>query len=212
MSMISTVQQSLVGSRLSKMFKLLYTFRAPWEIRRPQPEIVELFRKGQITGKVLDVGCGTGENTIFLAEQGLEMLGVDIAGRAIDRAWSNVLHLESRSKRPLHIHFETMDVFKIESLGEVFDTVIDSGFFHSLTSRQRMQFIAILSKILRPGGKYHILCFRDKGLSNLFPFRVTKGEIDRTFRDGFKVQDIKDAKFHTLLGSVDAFLVTVVRT
>ncbi len=200
-----------LGSRLSQMFKLMYTFRAPWEIRRPQPAIVDLFKWGQITGKVLDVGCGTGENTIFLAEQGLETVGIDLAGRAIERAWSNVLHLESRTQHPVHIHFEKLDVFSVDKLGQTFDTIIDSGMFHSLPPRQRERFAGLLQKILRPGGKYHMLCFNNKGLSTLFPLRVTKEEIYRIFREGFTIQGIRNAKFHSLLGPLDAYLVTIVR-
>ena len=37
---------------------------APWDIGRPQPAIVRLAEDGRITGEVIDVGCGTGENAL----------------------------------------------------------------------------------------------------------------------------------------------------
>ena len=39
----------------------------PWDIGRPQKEFVELVRRGEITGSVLDIGCGTGEHALFFA-------------------------------------------------------------------------------------------------------------------------------------------------
>ncbi len=196
---------------LNRFFRLAYTLRPPWEIRRAQPEFTDLFMRGEIKGKVLDVGCGTGENAIYMALQHLETVGIDFAPRAILRAWDNVLHLESRLGHAIHIHFETMDVFNIPSLFRTFDTIIDSGFFHSLTPGERVRFADMLPTLLNPGGKYHVLCFRDKGLGKFFPFHVTQGELYKTFHDGLKIQAIRDAKFHTLFGKVDAYLVTVVR-
>ncbi|MHB8605659.1 MAG: class I SAM-dependent methyltransferase [Thermoplasmatota archaeon] len=59
---------------------------APWDIGRPQPEIVKLADAGAFQGRVLDVGCGTGENTIELARRGIVATGVDLAPTAIARA------------------------------------------------------------------------------------------------------------------------------
>jgi 2-polyprenyl-3-methyl-5-hydroxy-6-metoxy-1,4-benzoquinol methylase len=58
----------------------------PWDIGVPQPAIVRLVEAGGITGRVLDLGCGTGANTVFLAESGLDVLGLDASPVAIERA------------------------------------------------------------------------------------------------------------------------------
>ena len=49
----------------------------PWDIGRPQKEFVELVRRGEITGSVLDIGCGTGEHALFFAAEGHEVWGID---------------------------------------------------------------------------------------------------------------------------------------
>ena len=52
-------------------FESAYLGTPPWDIGRPQPAIVRLAESNQIAGSVLDVGCGTGENILYLAERGL---------------------------------------------------------------------------------------------------------------------------------------------
>jgi len=58
----------------------------PWDIGRPQPAIVRLAEEGLIAGDVIDVGCGTGENALYLASRGIEVVGVDAAPTAVSRA------------------------------------------------------------------------------------------------------------------------------
>src|SRR5438309_4548759 len=59
---------------------------APWDIGRPQADFVRLLDSGAVSGDVLDVGCGTGENALYAASLGLEVTGIDAAPAAIDVA------------------------------------------------------------------------------------------------------------------------------
>ena len=64
-----------------------YISSPPWDIGHPQPALVELVRNREMRpGRVLDVGCGTGDNSIFLAKSGLSVVGIDIAKGAIGLA------------------------------------------------------------------------------------------------------------------------------
>ena len=65
-------------------FDLMYESTPPWEIGRPQSAVIELWRAGQLAGRLLDVGCGTGENALLSAGNGGQVLGVDGAPRAIE--------------------------------------------------------------------------------------------------------------------------------
>jgi 2-polyprenyl-3-methyl-5-hydroxy-6-metoxy-1,4-benzoquinol methylase len=67
-------------------FNSAYTGTPAWDIGRPQKEFVHLARANEIQGRVLDVGCGTGEHALYLAASGLEAWGVDSAPAAIDKA------------------------------------------------------------------------------------------------------------------------------
>ena len=51
-------------------FESIYHGEPRWDIRRPQKEYVQLEQAGEIVGSVLDVGCDTGENALYLAESG----------------------------------------------------------------------------------------------------------------------------------------------
>ncbi len=64
-------------------FDSAYRGTPPWDIGRPQRELVKLEESGAIVGDVLDAGCGTGENSLFLASRGHKVLGVDSSERAI---------------------------------------------------------------------------------------------------------------------------------
>ncbi|MGB9372106.1 MAG: methyltransferase domain-containing protein [Halobacteriota archaeon] len=58
-------------------FKSVYHGKPPWDIGRLQEEYVQLEQTGEISRSVLDVGCGTGENALYLAERGHGVWGID---------------------------------------------------------------------------------------------------------------------------------------
>jgi hypothetical protein len=62
---------SAANSIAVSRFEEAYRSRPPWDIDGPQPQFARLLGAGLIQGRVLDVGCGTGENALFFASQGL---------------------------------------------------------------------------------------------------------------------------------------------
>jgi 2-polyprenyl-3-methyl-5-hydroxy-6-metoxy-1,4-benzoquinol methylase len=67
-------------------FESTYRGKPLWDIDRPQKEYVQLEQAGEIVGSVLDVGCGTGQNALFLAAHGHEVWGIDFIATAIQKA------------------------------------------------------------------------------------------------------------------------------
>ncbi|MEO7330413.1 MAG: class I SAM-dependent methyltransferase [Minicystis sp.] len=181
---------------------------APWDIGRPQPAFVELEEAGQITGSVLDIGCGTGENALYLASRGHTTSGVDMVETAIARA------REKARARGLEATFRVADALLLESLHETFDTLIDSGLFHVFGDPERLRFVESLRAALRPGGVYHLLCFSDAEPPGLGPRRVSEGEIRATFAEGFQVRAIVPHRYETRIhqgGSARAWLASIQR-
>ena len=64
----------------------MYEGTPPWDIGRPQPAFVRLADEGSIEGDVLDCGCGTGENALYLATTGHTVVGIDAEPAAIEQA------------------------------------------------------------------------------------------------------------------------------
>jgi len=166
----------------------------PWDIGRPQATFAALVEAGEVRGRVLDVGCGTGEHTLLAAEHGLEAIGIDAAPTAIRLA------REKAARRSLDARFEVWDALDLPGLGEQFDTVLDCGLFHVFDDDARLRFVAGLGAVVKPGGRYFMLCFSDKQPGEWGPRRVREDELRHCFTDGWRVDSIEDAVLEITLG------------
>ena len=186
-------------------FESAYEGNPPWEINRPQSELVRLLAVGEIHGKVLDVGCGTGEFVIDLVQRGYETIGVDISSAAIDKA-----RRKAWAKK-VHALFLVHDALYLEQLGIKFDTIIDSGLFHVFSDDARLKFVTSIFSSLRVGGTYLMLCFSEHEPPGWGPRRVTKPEIYESFKNGFKINYMREVNFETNLpqGTAKAWLASI---
>jgi cyclopropane fatty-acyl-phospholipid synthase-like methyltransferase len=162
---------------------------APWDICRPQPGFARLAEAGLLTGQLLDAGCGTGEQTLLAAQHGADALGVDISPRAIELARAKA------AERGLPAQFEVANALYLGELGRAFDTIIDSGVFHTFDDADRAQYVISLAGVLRPGGHCYLMCFSDRQPGTLGPRRVSQDELRAAFADGWVVEDIAAATF-----------------
>jgi cyclopropane fatty-acyl-phospholipid synthase-like methyltransferase len=161
----------------------------PWDIGQPQPAIVRLAEQGVIGGDVIDVGCGTGENALYLASRGLVVVGVDAAPTAIARA------AEKARQRGSAATFLVADTLALDGLERQFDMAIDCGLFHTFSDTQRVAFERSLHATLRPGARYLLLCFSELQPGELGPRRVTQREIRATFAMGWTIDSIVPDRF-----------------
>ena len=162
---------------------------APWDIGRPQPAFVRLADQGLLSGRLLDSGCGTGEQTLLAAAHGADATGVDVSGRAIQRA------RDKAAERGLRARFEVADALYLGDLGLTFDTIIDSGVFHVFDDANRPRYVASLASVLRPGGHCYLICFSDRQPGTAGPRRVRQDELRAAFCDGWVVASIEAAAF-----------------
>jgi 2-polyprenyl-3-methyl-5-hydroxy-6-metoxy-1,4-benzoquinol methylase len=188
-------------------FDSAYKGIPPWDIGRPQKEIIRLAEDGEISGTVLDAGCGTGDNALYLASLGFEVWGVDAADSAIKKA------KEKAKEREISVNFLVCDALRLQLLQNKFNTVIDCGLFHVFLDEERPIFAASLSSALYPGGKYFMLCFSEHEPGSYGPRRVTQAEIRATFDKGWKINYIREAEFETAFGphDVKAWLSSITR-
>ena len=129
---------------------------APWDIGRPQPTFDHLGATGNLVGRVLDAGCGTGEHALMAASLGCEAVGVDLSARAIDLA------RHKATDRGVPARFVVADALRLVDLGEVFDTVLDCGLFHVFDDDERARYVGSLTEVVPAGGRLHMLCFSDR--------------------------------------------------
>lgn len=172
-------------------FKQAYQGTPPWDIGRAQKEIVQLEESGKIQGDVLDIGCGKGDNALFLANHGHVVWGVDSVPAVIEVA------RRKAEERGLRVTFLVKDALHLQEIDRTFDTVIDSGLFHTLSDPDRPRFIENLAGVLRPGGTYFMLAFSDLEPAGYGPRRITKKEIEDTFSQGWKILEIRPAIFES---------------
>jgi SAM-dependent methyltransferase len=83
----------------------------------------------------------------------------------------------------------------LNQIEKIFDTVIDSGLFHTLSDLERPCFVRNLADILRPKGTYFMLCFSDHEPGGYGPRRITQDEIRDTFSEGWHINFIRPAIF-----------------
>jgi len=182
---------------------------APWDIGRPQPAFVRLADSGLLCGRVLDAGCGTGENTLLAAAHGAGATGVDISPRAIAQA------REKAAGRGLAVRFEVADALNLGQLGMAFDTVIDSGLFHVFDDQGRVQYVTSLASVLQSGGTCYLMCFSDRQPGDFGPRRVRQDELTTAFGDGWTITDIAADTFEINPGlgtmTAEAWLATIRR-
>jgi cyclopropane fatty-acyl-phospholipid synthase-like methyltransferase len=163
-------------------FESLYAGQAPWDIGKPQKPFSDV--ADQITGSVLDAGCGTGDTALFLAGRGNTVAGIDFLEEPIRRA------KRKAAERGLSVRFLVKDATTLKDWSEQFDSVIDSGLFHVFSDADRRKYVEGLATVLKSGGRLFLLCFSDSEPGTQGPRRISQKELHDAFSSGWKVESI----------------------
>jgi SAM-dependent methyltransferase len=163
----------------------------PWDTGVPDPMMVEMVGSGAIPmGRALDVGCGTGTNAIWLAQHGYEVVGVDIAPLAIDRA---------RAKLPpgLRCRFATLDVLAAQPEGGPFQLVFDRGCFHVFDeAADRATFATRVALALAADGVWLSLMGSTEGAPReLGPPRRSARDVADAIEPHLEILSLRSAEF-----------------
>lgn len=122
----------------------------PWEIHRPDRNLVDFVSGlGLGAGAAIDLGCGTGDNCVWLASQGFRVTGCDLSDLALQ-------HAEKKARRAgVRCVFQQMDFLQALPPGGPFALAFDRGCFHSVAEGEaRCRFAARVAEILEPGGQW----------------------------------------------------------
>lgn len=179
----------------------------PWEIQQPPKELVELLSCDDAPkkGRALDIACGTGNYSFYLAQNGFDVVGVDFSENALAAA------RKKNEDSPHAIDFKHVDITKMDGIfeSESFDFIFDYTTLHHLEDADIPGFVDECWRMLKPGGKVLLVCYSDEDddednqkldtgdvaqgkYGNIIFFR-TKDEI-RNFYNKFSEIYYKDAR------------------
>ena len=119
----------------------------PWGDTLPPPEVVALLDK-RLPSRALDLGCGFGRASIYMAQRGWVVDGVDFVAEAIEEAQRRAA---SAGVTPA---FYRGDVTKLDFLSGGYDFAVDVGCAHVLKSAELIRYIAELTRLLTLGADY----------------------------------------------------------
>ncbi len=167
----------------SLFFEIRYLLgNAPWDTGVTPPEVVELVERWDPPpGRALDLGCGTGTNSLYLARYGWEVVGVDFSAIAVWRA-------RRRARRArLPVRFYRADVTDLGFLTGPFDLALDIGCLHSIPPERQGRYAAEVARLVRPAGLYMLYAFLPRPDGP--PRRgIAPEEIHRLFSPAFTVE------------------------
>ena len=156
----------------------------PWETVKPDKELVRILKESKIVKcKVLDIGCGAGTNSIYLAEEGFDVTGVDISSTAIKIAKKRAK--EARVK----VRFSVGNAYNLKFPKDNFDFIFDRGCFHHIPPELRDAYVKQNKSLLKDKGKYYLHAFSDSNnwqQENLFSIE----RIDSYFGKYFKILEV----------------------
>jgi cyclopropane fatty-acyl-phospholipid synthase-like methyltransferase len=197
-----------VDRPMAHVYDAAYAGAPNWDIGRPQRAFVAAAEAGLIEGRVLDVGCGTGELSLYLARRGHDVLGIDLSPRAVEWAREKA---RWRRVRAAFVVWDALDLRGLAARGFGFETVVDSAMFHVLGDRERDRFVDGLASLLPAGGSYVVLGDARRDPEELYG--ISPAEVRSRFRpaDGWRVRFVEPTVFERRHSANDAFLALVER-
>ncbi len=102
--------------------------------------------KGCGVKQVLDLGCGSGRHTVFLAKQGFEVVGLDIALTGLEAT------LQQLAEAGLIGHVTASDILRLPFVDQAFDAIISVRVIHHDRLRVIQETVAEMWRVLQPNG------------------------------------------------------------
>jgi SAM-dependent methyltransferase len=159
----------------------------PWFTSGPYPPLARAVEAGWLTppGPLLDVGCGLGANAQWLATQGFDVTGADVAPGAIAAAESR------RSEAGPNARFLVDDILATHLPAGRFRGAIDTGCFHTLPARRRTDYAQGLARVLRPEAPFLLFWVaREEEGPWGPPHRLSVRDVVEPFEPHFRVDHI----------------------
>jgi len=162
----------------------------PWETGMPDQALINLVTGcPSLSGRVLDIGCGTGNNAVWLAEQGFAVTALDISTSAI------ALAEKRRAGRGVDLRLLAADFLACDLETEVFDLVFDRGCFHCLPDKDaQRKYVDKVASCLKPDGTWlSLIGNKDQPANDKGPPRMSATEICSAVEGNFEILSLESA-------------------
>jgi SAM-dependent methyltransferase len=163
--------------------------RAPWDTGRASKQLTHVVESGQLQPcRAVVLGCGTGTNAIYLAQQGFKVTGVDIAPTALSLA------AKKAKQANVDVRWVLADVTAPPELGP-FDFVFDRGCYHGVRQQNAPGYVSAVTRLTRSGAKVLIMAGNAKDTRAGGPPKVTEEQIRNDFQSAFIVESLRETRF-----------------
>ncbi len=165
----------------------------PWNINRADYNLINAVTNEPIpVGKAIDIGCGTGDITIWLANQGFNVTGIDYSAKAIE-----IAKLKAKEKGAVNTSFYALDILNDKVPGGPFSFVVDRGCFHSFDlPKERKKYAKRAADLLMNGGLWLSLVGSfDDGRLDQGPPKRSVQDISTAVEPYFEIQHINAGRF-----------------
>jgi len=179
---------------MKQMYDLWYRHGTPPWVGGPRPELVQLVTDDVLRpARAIDLGCGVGDNAIFLAQHGFTVTGVDYSSAAIQRARAKARDAS------VDVTFIIDDLTQPRHVNGPFDLLVDYGTFDDLDRHGRDAYVRQVMELARPGARYLLWCFEwelalwERAVTALLPFgglALAPGEVTARFSRHFEITHI----------------------
>lgn len=172
-------------------FKHAYSSKPPsqheWTAGTASPEIIKLVWDGVIApgARVLDVGCGIGSESVFMAARGMRVTAIDISPSAIETG------KKLAAAYSVEVDFRCADALALPCADSEFDVYCDQGCFHHMADDERPRYVSELSRVLKPGGMFVLRSFSDKIPGGPQPRRISSKELLDTFAGQLRLEHLE---------------------
>jgi SAM-dependent methyltransferase len=171
----------------------------PWDTGHASTELIRVLDEEKITAcSAIDLGCGTGTNSIYLTQRGFEVTGVDLSPTAIERAQSKQANMAIKAK------FVQGDVLNLpKEVNGPFDFVFDRGCYHILRLIDVDRYLKMLDRITKPGSLGLILTGNAKEKLEKGPPVVSEEELRAELGKLFQIVRLREFRFDPIKGPDD---------
>lgn len=195
---LGILPHGLEGIRLLDRWDADYRGQTPpaWDIGRPADELQRIVKEGIVHAcRVVDLGCGSGTDAIFLARQGFDVTAIDISPTALSQAE------EKARKAGVSVRWVLADVLALPHL-ESFDFIYDRGCYHNVRDQSLTAYIEAVRRLSHPGTKFLLVSARRDETAAADAPGVTEEELRFDFHSLFDIESLREIKLETNRTSV----------